>query len=584
MGDTVKGKLFPRSYVASRDQLFIISCVGRALPLPREEDCETTREEFLATVTSPTFSFEDKEDDPASMSHKERVLRGQVLHAAKILLSKERISERFSRRLAKVHPNDTYPFSGSACLGYKRSEGGRGKDLTKYFPPFSKRGSAVLTVNSSKSRSDWIRVTSRRYGQRVAKPAVADSAIVAVKERGYKVRIVTKNDPYRVARAHVFRRILYPMVTRHDFTIKDEPPNFIPWKRLDGKFCFSGDLKKATDTFSFTFLRCLCMRLGLDTDFVFTNFTVEGRPTKRGAFMGLPLSWTLLDFTHHLICRVVDPSGQYMHKGDDIFAYWTKKQINLWKHFCRMVGFEVNVKKSFKSPDGGTFCEAFYLGSHDGFRKRPVLSVKSFVTSGNVDRFSVIGSISDQAFKRGVSPTITNKLLGLHFPRELRFAKKEKLPIYLPCALGGLGMIPENPSRPMTLKESMWYWGVLEKDMPSLHLPQGLTHAGPLYKVIRGKMDKVVYRSSLRNEDRCPHFEEIVGANFERASVTDLDLKEKRIAYTTEKMRLLKRFRRCVHLVQNPNPTLWKVSRKTDMGYTKKSVDKLLPHRCEGVK
>jgi hypothetical protein len=346
---------------------------------------------------------------------------------------------------------------------------------------------------------------------------------------------------------------------------------------------FSGDLKKATDTFCHAYLKFFCNWFSLDHDLVYSNFMVEGVPTKRGAFMGLPLSWTILDLTHYLICRVVDPSMRFRIKGDDILAYWSVEQIKRWKFFCRMVGFVVNDKKSFNSRDAGTFCEAHYILREDGLHIQPTLSVKTFVTTGNVDRFQVISSISDQAYKRGVSPKRTNLLLGMYFPRELRFAREKKLPLYLPSSMGGLGMIPDDPSRKMTLKESMWYWGCLEKDLPTLHVPSGLSVDGPFIRKVRQQMDKCVYRSSLRKADECPHFEAIIGANLERATVNDVDRREKRIPLTIEKMRRLKIFRRRVVLVQSPNETLWKVSRSTKMGYTRTSVDKAFPHRCEGV-
>jgi hypothetical protein len=584
MGDGTKRVVFPKGFTPSRKQLYIISCVARALPLSNDEEVLKTVHEFKTTVHQPAHQFERAGEPGYELTLSDRAWMARSLSVYNKLLKRDRFSRRIVHRISKIHPDDTHPFSGSSCVGYKRSEGGRAKDLEKYqiLRPVDPKA-PILTVNSEASRKNWSRVITRRYGSKAHKPAVADSVVLGVKERGYKVRVVTKNDPYRVARAHVFRRIVYPRIVRFGRTIVDEPPLFLPWKKKVGYVVFSGDLKKATDTFSFAWLRTLCMRLSLPPDLVFDHFTVEGKPTRRGAFMGLPLSWSLLDVTHHLICLEVDPSGDFIHKGDDIFAYWTEKQIKRWHVLCRFVGFEVNVKKSFKSKDGGTFCEACYFRRDDGLHIVPTLSVKSFVTSGNVDRYGVISSISDQAFRRGVDPKITNKLLGLFFPREFRFAKEKKLPIYLPAQLGGLGMIPEDPKRDLTLYESRWYWAVLEKDMPGLTVPAGLLRVGPFMEEVRRKMDNIKWRSSVRDEDKCPHLDGIIASNLERASARDFHLKPRRFSYTIEKQRLLKRFKKAVRLVDNPNETLWSVTRVTRMDPLMKTVDKEFKHLCKGV-
>jgi hypothetical protein len=227
-----------------------------------------------------------------------------------------------------------------------------------------------------------------------------------VNELGFKTRIVTMtprsfNDPTSFLRRMIVKVFkvdprtsgsLAGTMRESVLNLKDSGPNYE---------VFSGDFTAATDTFNYKvaqtiFLR-ICKRFNIGSDLQdlgmmglgsfrviesgvkdqkgryrkFRPYASSTDPdlTKRGTFMGTPLSWLMLSASH-LIGVFMALKGYKIPRGwskgmilrlfqtcgDDIIAVWPKAFRIRYQTQMRRLGFQFN-DKSYVSARNGLFCE-----------------------------------------------------------------------------------------------------------------------------------------------------------------------------------------------------------------------------------
>jgi hypothetical protein len=275
-----------------------------------------------------------------------------------------------------------------------------------------------------------------------------DSVLVAVRELGSKVRIVTKNEAVRVSKAHVVRRAFDKQLNSPKWSSTSEANldpelSVIEFTDKPGltRLVFSGDFTNATGEITHEYLDILCEELHIDPDLLHRRFSVDGRAVTSGTFQGMPAGWVVgLQIGHYAIASLVDPDHDFRIKGDDIISLWTDAQITLYRRLAASVGLIVN-HKTVISDRFGTFCEADYRREGNRLIRLPTFSLRAYARDEPP---------SDEAIKtyldRGV-PWHTLRLLQKHSFKKLKVVATDRgIPLYVPKFLGGLGLIPEHPT------------------------------------------------------------------------------------------------------------------------------------------
>jgi hypothetical protein len=504
LGRNTKGKLFPRGFTPSADQLYQISCLSRALPLPDEKVEAKALEDFKNIVL-----------EPVPLTEKHKFIHRFFFETPSVVKTIDRFKKKYKRILGHFEHYNVLGASANALQN--RREGGRTgcfAEASRWAPPppwlRSGKLPALKWMEFGKTRT---RAWFKREIDNV------ESRVVTVKERGFKARIVTKNNPWLVSHAHAARECLYPLVTKGKRTILEEPPLRI---RLKGRISsrkrvYSFDLKAATDTICHPFLDQLCAKLGIDPKFVHANFVVFGKPVKRGAFMGMPLSWSLLEWTHHTVCWILDPLGDFVTKGDDGLAYWPQSRWKYYRMLMSAFGYIVNLKKTFITLDRGTFCERLYVLEGNDLVQRPTYSFRS--ASGSTDWVSAVSQFSHDALKRGCDPPRTNRMVNLFWSKQLEQVRRRRIPLNLPNHFGGLGLVPDDPQRALSKYETRLFWGLLDKEVPGMP-PYISSPIGPNLKRILRMMNQLKWRSGVQGE--CPELQTALRRAMAFASCADV--------------------------------------------------------------
>jgi hypothetical protein len=279
--------------------------------------------------------------------------------------------------------------------------------------------------------------------------------LTVIYELGLKTRIPTKCDSDFVAAGSTYKRALFSKYFLQK-KYKCWSQSFLDSDMRTIKFsirpdrkrkAFSADFSKATDLLKHKFLMDLCLRLGIPPDLVFDGHTVEGMLLTVGSFMGLPVSWSLLEIAVFLCAFAVDRSYSFRIKGDDLLSYWTKRQISMFITLAKSIGLHVN-DKTIVAKSYATFAEADYsvMESPSGcrviFTRLPTFSNRVFME----------GTIPDEKFwmsawERQVPRKLLRNLCFLYCKNAIGFARKYKIPLYDPRAIGGLGMPSEIGSK-----------------------------------------------------------------------------------------------------------------------------------------
>jgi hypothetical protein len=423
------------------------------------------------------------------------------------------------------------------------------------------------------------------------------SDIVVVTELGYKTRIVTRNDAYRVARAHKVRAALYPSVVCHrgcKESLAATPQTLeLPLMKKDiERLVFSADLRKATDLMGHEWLYKVCDKLHLPYDTILEGFEIDDDEENilvlRGVFMGMPVSWTLLEFTHMLICNEIDPHGAWFIKGDDLIAYWTKYMIEKYQFLIKIVGFEINIPKSYISKTAGTFCEGYYVVTNTENRRYlqliPTMSLRGLVQQKPGPLFPDLRIWMEETIARGVSRDLVWKVVTQSRQGAFKHAQKRGISFCLPECLGGLQLPSPNPKEEVNQKVAGLVWGNLEKDLHGPYKP--LLTKGPNSKSLASLSKKIQYRSGVDSLVECPHWERVEEFMLMRASYRDLPF-GKRSLKPDSMLSYLNHLYRCKRKAKrnfawNARIVSWEtVSRLyRELKPTPSSIQEVYPHPC----
>jgi hypothetical protein len=158
--------------------------------------------------------------------------------------------------------------------------------------------------------------------------------------------------------------------------------------------------------------------------------------------MGMPMSWTALSIIHYCIASLVDCQHNFRIKGDDLIAYWTAQQIQLYQKYSAAVGLLVN-DKTWTHRKLGTFCEGDYeLVLKDGpwvvLKRLPTFSLKSFVKN---EPFPY--EIGERFISRGVPRELLFDMQAYYHVSWRKLAHEKGVNPYAPSRLGGLGFVPK---------------------------------------------------------------------------------------------------------------------------------------------
>jgi hypothetical protein len=205
---------------------------------------------------------------------------------------------------------------------------------------------------------------------------------------------------------------------------------------------FSGDFTNATGEISHEFLALLSELGEIDPDLLYRRFKVgDGKPVTRGCFQGMPASWVVgLQIGHFIIASIIDDKHNFRIKGDDIIAYWSRAQIQMYTELCFSVGLVIN-KKSRISDLYGTYCEGDYILEGNSLRRLPTFSLRSFVND------TILSSETINSYlRRGVARETLITLQSTCHGMWLGLCAHMGVDPYMPKSLGGLDMIPRDMS------------------------------------------------------------------------------------------------------------------------------------------
>jgi len=278
------------------------------------------------------------------------------------------------------------PREGSASLNFSRTEGGRFAELLEdskevlsplleFVPDFE--GSEIL--------DDVIVETAIEIAR--TRPFVAK--VMAVKEEGYKVRVLSKFPASFMLPADIIRRQFDALLMTQPWMDNDIIPNQSKIQQaLKASVHTSGqvvsaDLSTATDNLCIQYAQALWM--GLISELAHPSWVEEYLmkmfseheleypdgfriKQKRGVHMGTPLSFQTLCLMHRFcVERAGLERNPHVIRGDDMLGVFDDSE----SYFREMqrVGFIINKEKTIISSTGGIFAEVVYR-----FERAPIIS------------------------------------------------------------------------------------------------------------------------------------------------------------------------------------------------------------------
>jgi hypothetical protein len=254
-----------------------------------------------------------------------------------------------ARRREQVAASEKIQFKQETPEGYSRKEL---SNLRAY------RLARFLTYNSPKLAGTYL------HGVEVN----------AIKERGFKTRVVSSHPAYVTHYSRCVSRHLLP-VLKDSLVSRDSLRNLtIELKnKSDQAVLYSADLTAASDWIDHTVgqaaLKGILEGLGvqhaeiesalrcLEPYRINNEGKYKDRITTRGAHMGLGTTWTVLSILNFFAARAAGaPIGSFKICGDDLIGLWTRKQIAFYEEAIEDLGLKLNKTKSFIGPRG-VFCE-----------------------------------------------------------------------------------------------------------------------------------------------------------------------------------------------------------------------------------
>jgi hypothetical protein len=445
LNNCARGQVLPHEIIdVRRFKLLQYLKLRRALPLPDSDTISTAKKAYVAKATA---SFASR---PLPRSVARRVMG---------------MGKPFKATVPEIRASDLV--SGSGCYERKRSQGGRSSILTglrssagtrqllekNYLKGVIPSPADLPTYRLDSATSEYLKSNP------LVKPIPMRVSMVA--ESGLKVRGVTKSPARVVAGGQAYRRHIFPFLEKDKRAVTSQALvdpelleiHFHRGERRSGLRVFSADFTDATTSMSHEALACFCEAFGVPPELVFEGHTISGKPVTTGCPMGLPVSWTALSVVHLAVCEVIDPTGSYRLKGDDLIALWSPAQIEGFIALAAQVGLVVN-NKSMTHKSIGTFCEGDYLLEHVGhksfvLRRQATFSLRSFAVNEILPHDD-----AERLVARGVSRDLLYAMQQHFHKMWIRLATEKNVNPYAPRSLGGLGMVssPDRQLDPVTCR------------------------------------------------------------------------------------------------------------------------------------
>jgi len=408
--------------------------------------------------------------------------------------------------------------TGGAAIGFPKAKGGHQANIA----------GAVWEQFADTTRPEWVEpdvwqtlaglanvrlALETRLTEKFNQPGFyPPGEVIPLAEAGNKVRIVSKGDSDFVTMTHSLRDLLFQLL-RQDPTVstsiagKDIQAVESLWKETLGRkeylsrsHVISSDMTMATDgIYQEVYRACWygiadaielspkaralgALAIGpqrmkwpiLGKDGKTVDY-VEG-VTSRGAPMGNPLPWSLLNIIHRwaaetAISKTLKGRPGFLFRkapyrifGDDAIAVWPLETEQVYRSHLESIGAEISKTKHFISgplsvPQYGTFCEKAYLFDPD--QELPVRT-KTYPLRGIVHAGGAVqevGRPKDRGLPAWATVGPTQKSLLDYDPsgfRGIRWAMRYSCPglskwyiqkgifPYLPRELGGAGLIPRK--------------------------------------------------------------------------------------------------------------------------------------------
>jgi len=478
-----------------RARAFQLSLISRALPAATKKKCESTLADFIKTATVPSHhSF-----DPP------------VRFEALASYLKDGISGSFEDE------EPGFPGSSSS-YDFTRSQGGQAAAFVAALDPLT---SERLKDTCSRQVSSFDRrlakmLTRQSLEKFSSQETVNVMRIIPLAERGYKSRIVTCSQPSLVSRAHKARRFLWriilrtPQISRHlgspQSRIRVGPRGWI----------VSTDMNKATDEISHSSLAWFCLQFNIPPDLVYEGFFVdtgkEVLPYVRGCPMGMPCSWAILSLFHYMCFRAAGVN-RFAIRGDDAIARLTHREWGRYRSLLKLIGFSLNLEKTFRSPDAGTFCEKCYHLKGEYLCLQPSFPLRILNPE---DKTLAIRDIALTAKESMVDSFVVRRIFTHGMPSIFALAKKYGVPLFLPSFYGGLGFPPSRKTMTTQKQSDKIRWA----DTHGLSMPVQVTVTGNNMKKAVSKLSGLRYTSSAN--ETCVHIERLISEVVQPASLLDI--------------------------------------------------------------
>nr|QIP68041.1 RNA-dependent RNA polymerase [Erysiphales narna-like virus 3] len=383
----------------------------------------------------------------------------------------------------------------SSCKGFGRDVGGRSQFLRTKGVSFP--NPARYNKYSSLNRVILRDFPSENCNSYKNEPLEAES--VALPEVGAKFRIITKNDPTQVAESHRVRKTYFPLLLSNKNTVVSEAlrdPDLVELDlRPKGKKSdfrkrqyYSADLSSATDYLSREAIVSVAEALGFDPDLAYAQ-RVDGRPCLSGTLMGLPASWTILSLVHYVLASSIDPDHCFRLKGDDLIAFWTKRQWEAYKFRMENVGFVINVTKSFIAKTFGNFCEVDYAEKRirGVLHREPTYSVKSLATNLPLspEQWRLLLRLGAPLWKLSA---LQRKFCSKWY----QAARRVGIDACAPPKLGGLGLCPSRLDRSVSKGTSILCRAAHDGVQICQDMPED---KGPLVSVYTHYLETAIFRA-----------------------------------------------------------------------------------------
>nr|WAQ16867.1 RNA-dependent RNA polymerase [Saccharomyces cerevisiae YJM1199 virus N1199] len=317
------------------------------------------------------------------------------------LSSLEEWTVLWARRYLDRHPSIaqtcSVPTSGSACYEVSRKDGGFDLAVSGLLQESSELdlerpdgvSDSVWTPRVAELRLLNVSLSKAREDREASRPP--RGRVVALPERGFKVRVVTAMQAHNLVLGHTARRRLmkgmrrWPMLRE---TLAGNESTVVQELVGGAGEVVSSDLKSASDLIPFDVVEAILRglaRSGRLDPVELEGLRVctgpqhlswpDGREavTSRGILMGLPTTWALLNLYHGWCWQVaIDhareyslPSGHPVRAigricGDDLIGTAPRHLVDCYEQRLRGTGAVLSDGKHFRSSNRGVFLEVLW--------------------------------------------------------------------------------------------------------------------------------------------------------------------------------------------------------------------------------